>query len=203
MRRFLCLVLLCLLAACAKEKPPPGGYWNPFAANQPPRDENYHGGPAAILQRYDANKDGTLTRDELIAGLKAEFATHHPDAKGCLPDDEVAAINQQRIDQDQTTATPLVDWNRDNCLDYGEFSAFAYSLFDQIDRNRDGKITPQEFHPGARPPARGQLPGEQAPGSPPRGGPGQGGGPPGGGGGGPPPRESAPPAETQPAVPSN
>ncbi len=198
LRRFFPLILLGLLAACAKEKPPPGGYWNPFATNQPPRDENYHGGSAAILQRYDANKDGTLTRDELIAGLKAEFATHHPDAKGCLPDSEVAAINQLRIDQDQTTATPLVDWNRDDCLDYSEFSAFAYSLFDQFDRNRDARITPQEFNPTGRPPAAGQLPGEQPRGPERRGGPG---GPPPGGGA--PPRETAPAPENQPAVPPN
>ncbi len=198
MRRFLSFALLCVLAACAKEKPPPGGYWNPFATNQTPRDENYHGGSAAILKRYDANKDGTLTRDELIAGLKAEFATHHPDARGCLPDDQVAAINQQRIDQDQTIATPLVDWNRDNCLDYSEYSAFAYSLFDQFDRNRDAKITPKEFNPGGRPAAPGQLPGEQQRGGDRRGG--QGGPPPGGEA---PPRETAPPAENQPAVPPN
>ena len=161
LRRLSALALLGLVAACGGEKPPPGGFWNPYATNQKPRDENYHGGSAAILQHYDANKDGTLTRDELIAGLRAEFAAHHPDSRGCLPENEVAAINQQRIDQDQTTATPLIDWNRDDCLDYAEFSAFAYSLFDQMDRNRDGKITPQEFNPNARPPGPGQLPGEQ------------------------------------------
>ena len=41
-----------------------------------PRDENYHGGNAGMILKYDANHDGTLTRDELIKGLKAEFAAH-------------------------------------------------------------------------------------------------------------------------------
>ena len=36
-------------------------------------------------------------------------------------------------------------------MDYREFSAAAYSLFDQLDRNGDGKVTPQEFNPRARP----------------------------------------------------
>ncbi|HEX3757032.1 MAG TPA: EF-hand domain-containing protein [Rhizomicrobium sp.] len=159
-----------LLAGCGHEKPPPGGYWNPYASPEKPRDENYHGGPEALLLRYDANKDGTLTRAELIAGLKAEFATHDTNHTGCLPEDEVAAINQERVNQDQSTATPLIDWNHDGCLDYSEFSALAYSLFDQMDKNGDGKITPQEFHPNAKPGAQPQLPGEQQRGRGRRGG---------------------------------
>ncbi len=102
-----------------------------------------------MLLKYDANHDGTLTRDELIAGLKAEFAvldTHHT---GCLTPDQVTEINQERIAADQSTATPLQDWNQDGCVDYREFSAAAYSLFDQLDRNGDGKVTPQEFNPRA------------------------------------------------------
>jgi hypothetical protein len=47
----------------------------------------------------------------------------------------------------------LVDWNHDGCIDYTEFSAAPYSLFDQMDRNRDGKLTPQELNPRAK---RGQ-----------------------------------------------
>jgi len=121
----------------------------------PPRDENYHGGNNALLLKYDANHDGTVTRDELIAGLKAEFAgldTHHT---GCLTPDQVTEINQERIAADQSAATPLQDWNQDGCVDYREFSAAAYSLFDQLDRNGDGKVTPQEFNPLARPGANG------------------------------------------------
>src|SRR5580700_4040288 len=138
--------LTLLLIACGSgPKGPPA--WSPYGG--PPRDENYHGGPNAMLLKYDANHDGTVTRDELIAGLKAEFAaldTHHT---GCLTPDQVTEINQERIAADQSTATPLQDWNQDGCVDYREFSAAAYSLFDQLDRNGDGKITPQEFNPRA------------------------------------------------------
>ena len=119
-----------------------------------------------MLLKYDANHDGTVTREELIAGLKAEFAaldTHHT---GCLAPDQVAEINQERIAADKSTATPLQDWNQDGCVDYREFSAAAYSLFDQLDRNNDGKVTPEEFNPrrpgapnGAQPqPERGRRP---------------------------------------------
>jgi Ca2+-binding EF-hand superfamily protein len=140
---------LILLAGCGggQRQPPP---W--MRPAEKPRDENYHGGPASMLTRYDANHDGILTRDELIAGLKAEFAAHDVKHNGCLTDDQVDDINQSRVDADQSTATPLVDWNQDGCIDYTEFSAAPYSLFDQLDRDRDGKLTAKEM--GQRPAAK-------------------------------------------------
>ena len=143
----LCLVALAVpLAACSSGSPNKGPpRWTPN--KKTPRDENFNGGPNAILLKYDANHDGTLTRDELIAGLKAEFDSYDTAHKGCLKDDQVAALNAARIAVDQSTATPLQDWNQDGCVDYREFSAATYSLFDQIDKNGDGKITPEEFNP--------------------------------------------------------
>jgi Ca2+-binding EF-hand superfamily protein len=134
------LAAAALLAGCGSRTPPP---W--MRPAEKPRDENYHGGNAGALLKYDANKDGTLTRDELISGLKAAFAAHDTHHNGCLDADQTAAINQERVDADQSTATPIVDWNQDGCIDYTEFSAAPYSLFDQMDADRDGKITPKEF----------------------------------------------------------
>jgi Ca2+-binding EF-hand superfamily protein len=131
-----------------------------------PRDENYHGGNAALLLKYDANHDRTVTRDELISGLKADFADHDTHHNGCLDAEQAGQINQARVDADQSTATPVMDWNQDGCIDYREFSAVPYSLFDQLDANHDGKLTPQELRrAGARPrdpnaPAQGREDGE-------------------------------------------
>lgn len=154
------LILLSLLIAAGcggqnRRQPPP---W--MRPAEKPRDENFRGGPSAMLTKYDANKDGTVTRDELIAGLRAEFAAHDVKRNGCLDDDQVADINQSRVDSDQSTASPLIDWNQDGCINYTEFSAAPYSLFDQLDRNRDGKVTPQEM--GRKPAA----PGATEPGAP-------------------------------------
>jgi Ca2+-binding EF-hand superfamily protein len=146
--RLFALGLVGMLAACGSSQPA-GPRWTPYPV-PPPRDENYHGGPNAMLLKYDANHDGTLTREELIAGLKAEFAALDTNHTGCLTPDQVEAINQQRIAADQSTATPLQDWNQDGCVDFREYSAAAYSLFDQLDRNGDGKITPEEFNPRAK-----------------------------------------------------
>ena len=141
--RFLLLALLVPLAACAGHRPPPR------PEGPPPRDENYHGGPNALLLKYDADHDGTLTRAELDAGLKAAFAAD-AGGKPCLDEDRVAAINQARVAADQSTATPLMDWNHDGCVDFAEYSAAAMSLFQDLDRNGDGKVMPDEFSPRAR-----------------------------------------------------
>jgi Ca2+-binding EF-hand superfamily protein len=150
LRHFL-LILLCALplAACGgrSDRTPP---W--MRPAEKPRDENYHGGNAAMLLKYDANHDGTVSRAELISGLKAEFAAHDTRHNGCLDAEQAAEINQARVDADQSTATPVVDWNQDGCIDYTEFSAAPYSLFDQLDADHDGKLTPKELQrAGAKP----------------------------------------------------
>ena len=183
--RLSALGLVALLAACGSSKPS-GPRWSPYPTIAP-RDENYHGGQNALLLKYDSNHDGTLTREELVAGLKAEFAALDPKHTGCLTPDQVDEINQARIAADQSTATPIQDWNQDGCVDFREYSAAAYSLFDQLDRNGDGKITPQEFNPRAARPGmqNGAPPAEQ-----PEQGRGRRGRP--DGGGGPPPGEAPP-----------
>ncbi|MCP5412601.1 MAG: hypothetical protein H6924_10835 [Alphaproteobacteria bacterium] len=127
-----------------------------------PRDENYRGGPVAMLRDYDANHDGILTRAELEAGLKAEFAAADTGHTGCLNSDQAAVINQKRQDEDKSTATPLIDWNRDGCIDYREFSAAPYSLFDQLDRDGDRQLTKKEMgldkKPGDGGPGAGNAP---------------------------------------------
>ena len=183
--RLSALGLVALLAACGSSTPS-GPRWTPYPTIVP-RDENYHGGQNALLLKYDSNHDGTLTREELVAGLKTEFAALDTKHTGCLTPDQVDDINQARIAADQSAATPIQDWNQDGCVDFREYSAAAYSLFDQLDRNGDGKITPQEFNPRAtRPGMQNGAPSAEQPeqGRGRRGRP--------DGGGGPPPGEAPP-----------
>jgi hypothetical protein len=140
---FLCALLL---AACGTT-PAHHGRWN--ANGGPPRDENWHS-PNALLMRYDADHDGVLTRAELIAGLRAEFNTYDHDHNNCLGPEEVRAINQMRVQQDASQATPLVDWNQDGCIDFHEYSGTLLSLFDSLDTNGDGKLTADEINPKAK-----------------------------------------------------
>ena len=160
--RFALLAALVLLSACGGRTPPPPWMVSP----DKPRDENYHGGNAAVLlMRYDANHDGILTKEELEAGLRAEFAAHDTLHNGCLDSDQVAQINQARVDADQSTATPIMDWNQD--------------------ANHDGKLTPKEMGKRPMPADADQPQTDQPPKGDQRGGPPGGGEPPSG----PPPRQ--------------
>ncbi len=118
-----------------------------------PRDEGWHSQSSSLL-RYDADRDGTLTRAELLAGLKTEFAAFDVDHKNCLGPEQVRTINQLRVQQDASQATPLVDWNQDGCVDFNEYSGTAVSLFATLDTDGDGILTPRELG-GARPPGAG------------------------------------------------
>jgi hypothetical protein len=156
------LLTVLVLAACSgpKQLPP----WMRAPDDEKPRDENYHGGSAAMILKYDANHDGTLTRDELIAGLKADFAAHDTHHNGCLDGEQARIINQERVDEDQSVATPVMDWNQDGCIDYTEYSAAPYSLFDQLDLDHDGKLTPKELQrAGAKPKDPDAQPANQPP----------------------------------------
>ena len=77
---------------------------------------------AALLLRYDANHDGIITRDEMDAGLKADFAAADANGDGCLDPVETRAENQRRLARDGAQASPLVDWNLDGCVDFREFA---------------------------------------------------------------------------------
>jgi Ca2+-binding EF-hand superfamily protein len=121
------------------------------ASRRPHRDETEFHPSRNILEAYDLNHDGTVTRAEMEQGLRADFAKADIKHTGCLDDDEVRAVNEQRWQQDQSTASPLVDFKGQGCIDFDEFAATARSLFEQMDANGDGKISPDELRP---PPGR-------------------------------------------------
>jgi hypothetical protein len=100
---------------------------------------------AALLLRFDANHDGIVTRDEMEAGLKADYAAADSDGNGCLSPAEVRLENERRLHRDGPQASPVVDWNLDGCVDMKEFSTAAHSYFDLADRKRDGRVTELEL----------------------------------------------------------
>jgi hypothetical protein len=100
---------------------------------------------AALLLRYDADHDGTITKVEMDAGLKTDFAAADMNGDGCLDPSEVRAENQARLTRDGPEASPLVDWNLDGCVDAREFGNTVHSYFDLADKTKDGKVSMVEL----------------------------------------------------------
>ncbi len=138
MKRAACILsfasLLFVAPGCvgSRQHSPPTREWHP---------------PSAILEKY-ANKNGIVTRAAMEAGLKADFAAADTNHDGCLGADEVRVINLARWKEDASTASPLIDFHRTGCIDFDEFAATPRSLFDQLDKDGSGKLTPKELHPG-------------------------------------------------------
>jgi len=97
MRKLPLLLCACALAlsACASDKPhrkPPEAPWHPATA---------------MLTKYVKNPDGSLTRAQMEAGLRADFDAADKNKTGCLDTDETRTINQERLAEDQSTASRL------------------------------------------------------------------------------------------------
>ena len=128
--------IVLLVAGCAggptRETPPP--LWHP---------------PIEMLEKY-ADSSGVVTRAAMEKGLRADFAAADKNHTGCLDADEARAINEARWKADASTASPLIDLRHTGCIDFDEYAAVPRSLFDQLDKDGDGRLTPQELSPRRR-----------------------------------------------------
>ena len=113
---------------------------------------------AILLLRYDADKDGNITKEEMEAGLKADYAAADANSDNCIDAAEVRAENAMRLRRDSTQASPLVDWNLDRCVDIREFGNTAHSYFDLADRTKDGRVSQLELRGPAMPLAPRVIP---------------------------------------------
>jgi hypothetical protein len=118
-------------------------------SDQPRRHQEAPWHPATAMVEKYADKNGVVTRVAMNAGLKVDFDKIDVNHDGCLNEDEVRAENQRRWQLDASTYSPLIDFKHNGCVDLQEYAETARSLFDQLDRNGDGKLTPDELHPGA------------------------------------------------------
>jgi Ca2+-binding EF-hand superfamily protein len=135
MKRIVLLMLGLALAGCASDHP-----------RRHAHVETFHP-PIEILQKYDANRDGILTRAELEAGIKADFAAADTNHDGRLDQDETRAENQRRWSEGLSTTSTVVDWNQDGTVDFNEFAGTARSLFAQLDRKNKGQIDLKKLTP--------------------------------------------------------
>ena len=117
--------------------------------------------------------DGSLTRAELEAGLKAEFKKWDKDGNGVLSPAEVEPLNDY-LRSLNVGAAPVIDWNADGKVDFQEFASGWRTMFDLCDINSDGTVTKVEMGrspnvAAPRPPPAEHKPEGPAPPTPGRG----------------------------------
>lgn len=171
-----CLAVLLLGTACAsrQELPPqdsPPAYDEGPEVNEdgqvlsPRATANAQDGvrysSLQLLLKYDVNHDNKLTRAELEAGLKADFAAADSNHDGKLDLEEYRAVNDARWKEQGAASSPLVDWNGDGVVDFDEFAAAPRTLFEQLDTKNEGVVDLRKFDPRQKPapqPGQGSRP---------------------------------------------
>jgi Ca2+-binding EF-hand superfamily protein len=129
----------CAGPRAAQQRPPQAG---PNAAMRPVSEQEQN---IRLMLSYDENSDGTVTRDELEAGLKRQFAVCDLNHDGRVNIAEMQAENDRRFRAFGTAASPLIDWNQNGQIDFDEFATTARSVFAELDSDRDGKLDKNEL----------------------------------------------------------
>lgn len=100
---------------------------------------------AVLLLRYDTNHDNSVSKEEMEAGLKADYDAADANHDSCLDRNDVRAENARRLRVDAGQASPLVDWNLNGCVDMAEFGNTVRSYFGFADRSKDGAVSLTEL----------------------------------------------------------
>jgi len=98
-----------------------------------------------FMLSFDGNSDGTVTRDEMEAALRRQFDVCDTNHDGKLDLAEMQAENDRRYRAAGTAASPLIDWNQNGQIDFDEFATTARSMFAELDKDKDGKLSPDEL----------------------------------------------------------
>ncbi|CAK7261099.1 MULTISPECIES: EF-hand domain-containing protein [unclassified Shinella] len=103
-----------------------------------------------ILQRLDANNDGAVSRDEIVAARAKLFARLDVNSDGVIDQDETEMLRDAIMDRATAMQARLgnqmrrLDTSGDGKVSRDEFRARTL-FFDLADRDGDGKLSAAEF----------------------------------------------------------
>ena len=140
------------------------GLWQRMRGQGGPRQAGPTGAQMGerLLAMFDTNKDGKVTKDEFLAGVRKRFAEMDLNNDGRITDDDLPPMLRGRniIAGGQNTgpsAGPMgrgnptlrmlqeADANKDGVVTLDEALAAAEKRFTTLDRNKDGVIDKADF----------------------------------------------------------
>jgi Ca2+-binding EF-hand superfamily protein len=129
-----------------------------MAQDNPMHGEGMHGdGPPPMLERFDANHDGKLSKDEVRNGVDKMFTEIDSNKDGFISKEEMRAHHKAMHEQMHSKMQErwkAADKDGDGALSRAELEAAGMKRplrnFDKLDKNKDGKLTPDEMREGMR-----------------------------------------------------
>jgi hypothetical protein len=108
-----------------------------------------HGGPFHMIARdmlssIDSNADDALSQEEINAAINARYTTFDVNKDGKLSLDEFQALWADLTSPVAVRAFQFLDPNGDAVLDRTEVDKRFGSLVARLDRNNDGKLSPED-----------------------------------------------------------
>ena len=104
------------------------------------------GGLAGFCRDNDTNMDGRVTRAELDAAITKRFAQSAGGAQ-MMNLTQFVAGEEERYAIANVRLFRRLDTDEDGLLNVTEFAAQDEAMFDKIDKNHDGVLTPAELQP--------------------------------------------------------
>ena len=132
--------------------------------------EGMHGGGMPpMFEKFDANHDGKLSKDEVQNGVDKMFSEIDTNKDGYISKDEMQAHHKKMREQMQSRMQErwkAADKDGDGALSRAEVDVAGMKMlsrdFDKLDKNKDGKLTPDEVRDGMMMRHRGGMQGAPA-----------------------------------------
>lgn len=107
-----------------------------------------------MIERYDADKNGSVTLEEYLTADDDRFESADADDDGFVTADELDAAREKRTEQRRQTRLDRIDTDKDGRVSRAEAAATAVDRalkrFERMDADKDGFISTAEMSPRSR-----------------------------------------------------